>query len=128
MSKIRAYKLAEELGLDRAEFVEKAAATGVELKSAMAQIEDDVAQDLREKLGSAKRDNMVVTERRVLATGGGAYRPELVGPALRRRASRPLLGQRIGQRIGNRPAPLRSDHPGPEIETLSVEFLYNDLP
>ena len=39
MSKIRAYKLAEELGMDRAEFVEKAAAAGVELRSAMASLE-----------------------------------------------------------------------------------------
>jgi hypothetical protein len=36
MAKIRAYKLAEELGMDRAEFVEKATAAGFELKSAMS--------------------------------------------------------------------------------------------
>ncbi len=34
MAKIRAYKLAEELGMERAEFVEKAGAAGVELRSA----------------------------------------------------------------------------------------------
>ena len=35
MAKIRAYILAQELGIGRTEFVEKAAALGVELKSSM---------------------------------------------------------------------------------------------
>jgi translation initiation factor IF-2 len=65
MAKIRAYKLAEELGIDRAEFVEKAAAIGVELKNAMAQIDDDVAAELREKLSSARKKTGAVTEQRV---------------------------------------------------------------
>jgi translation initiation factor IF-2 len=71
MATIRAYKLAEELGLDRTEFVEKAAALGHVLKSAMAALEDDVANELREKLG-AKKDRGLVTERRVEQTTGGA--------------------------------------------------------
>ena len=62
MANIRAYKLAEELGIDRVEFVEKAAAIGVDLKSAMAAIDEDVAQELRQKLGSAKKDKGAVTE------------------------------------------------------------------
>jgi len=71
MATIRAYKLAEELGIDRAEFVEKAAVLGVVLKSAMAPLEDDVANELREKLG-AKKGRGHVTERRVEQQSGGA--------------------------------------------------------
>ena len=41
MAKIRAYRLAEELGIDRAEIVERPAAVGIELKSAMASLDDD---------------------------------------------------------------------------------------
>ena len=51
MAKIRAYKLAEELGIERGEFVEKAKALGVELRSPMVGLEADVADQLREKLG-----------------------------------------------------------------------------
>ncbi len=51
MAKIRAYKIAEELGIDRNELVEKAHAVGIELKSAMAQLEDAEADALRAKLG-----------------------------------------------------------------------------
>ena len=71
MATIRAYKLAEELGIERSEFVEKAAALGVPLKSAMAALDDEVANELREKLG-AKKDRGAVTERRVEQTGGAA--------------------------------------------------------
>jgi translation initiation factor IF-2 len=70
MAKIRAYKLAEELGMDRAEFVEKATAAGFELKSAMASIDDDEAERLRKKLGGQKR--VQVTEKRVEAGAGAA--------------------------------------------------------
>jgi translation initiation factor IF-2 len=73
MATIRAYKLAEELGLDRTEFVEKAAALGHVLKSAMAPLDDAVANELREKLGARKARGSV-TERRVEtgAAGGAA--------------------------------------------------------
>ena len=54
MAKLRAYKLAEELGIDRNDFVERAAAVGVELKSAMTALEPDQLVQLREKLGTAK--------------------------------------------------------------------------
>jgi translation initiation factor IF-2 len=71
MATIRAYKLAEELGIDRVEFVEKAAALGHVLKSAMAALDDAVANELREKLG-ARKGRGSVTERRVEQTGGAA--------------------------------------------------------
>jgi translation initiation factor IF-2 len=72
MAKIRAYKLAEELGLDRAEFVERAAEIGVELRSAMASIDDEVADELRAKLGVPKQEKQVVTESRVQRGSGAA--------------------------------------------------------
>ena len=72
MAKIRAYKLAEELGLDRTEFVERAAEAGVELRSAMASIDAEVADELREKLGAPKPEKQVVTERRVQRRDGAA--------------------------------------------------------
>ena len=70
MAKIRAYKLAEELGIDRAEIVERAAAVGVELKSAMAALEVDEAENLRAKLGGGRRRDM--SETRVVSGSGGA--------------------------------------------------------
>ena len=71
MAKIRAYKLAEELGLDRAEFVEKANAAGVELKTAMASIDVEDAEKLRKKLGGTK-PRVDVIEKRVEAGSGSA--------------------------------------------------------
>ncbi|MGH0034245.1 MAG: translation initiation factor IF-2 [Myxococcota bacterium] len=70
MSKIRAYKLAEELGIDRNEFVAKAAELGFELKSAMAALEPDVVEKLREQIGGEKRKPVV--EERVESSGGTA--------------------------------------------------------
>jgi translation initiation factor IF-2 len=71
MAKIRAYKLAEELDIDRNEFVEKAAELGVELKNAMAALEPEDAQLLREKLGGASAKTAMV-EKRVDRKGGAA--------------------------------------------------------
>ncbi|MGI9590658.1 MAG: translation initiation factor IF-2 N-terminal domain-containing protein, partial [Myxococcota bacterium] len=73
MAKIRAYKLAEELGMDRQEFVEKAAAAGIELRSAMAPVDEDDAEKLRKKLGTPKAASSV-TEKRVEGGGGAIIR------------------------------------------------------
>ena len=51
MAKIRAYKLAEEFGLEREEFLEKAAQIGIELRSAMVGVDEDEVATLREKFG-----------------------------------------------------------------------------
>jgi len=69
MAKIRAYKLAEELGLERNELVEKAREMGVELKSAMASLDDEAAGELRRKLGGGPTREEVV-EKTVEARGG----------------------------------------------------------
>ena len=63
MAKIRAYKLAEELGIDRTEFVDRAAAAGFELKSAMSALEPEEADLLRQKLGGTKGKRAVEEQR-----------------------------------------------------------------
>jgi translation initiation factor IF-2 len=72
MANIRAYKLAEELGIDRAAIVDRAAEVGIELKSPMAAVDDETAVLLREKLGKVAEPTSVVTERRVQQSGGAA--------------------------------------------------------
>jgi translation initiation factor IF-2 len=72
MANIRAYKLAEELGIDRAAIVDRAAEVGIELKSPMAAVDDETAALLREKLGKVAEPTSVVTERRVQQSGGSA--------------------------------------------------------
>ena len=69
MASVRAYKIAEELGIDRVEFVERARELGIELKNAMASVDDDQAQLLREKLGARRG---AITEARLEAKGKGA--------------------------------------------------------
>ncbi|MFQ5426298.1 MAG: translation initiation factor IF-2, partial [Gaiellales bacterium] len=71
MAKIRAYKLAEELGIDRGEIVEKASEVGVELKSAMASVDDENAEKLRAKFGR-KPEKRIVSEKRVDKKGAAA--------------------------------------------------------
>jgi len=73
MANIRAYKLAEELGIDKSDFVERAASHGVVLKSAMATVAAEDVELLRKKLGSSKRKKLV-TESRVEAKGGAVIR------------------------------------------------------
>ncbi|HVP28158.1 MAG TPA: translation initiation factor IF-2 [Myxococcota bacterium] len=79
MAKTRAYKIAEELGIDKNELVEKAKALGIDLKSPMASLEDAEALMLREKLG-AKTGGKVVEER--VERGGGVIvrRKRVVAP------------------------------------------------
>ena len=71
MAKIRAYKIAEELGLDRNGLVDRAKSLGVEVPGPMALLDDDVAALLRERLGG-HAPGAQVTERRVEGQGGGA--------------------------------------------------------
>jgi translation initiation factor IF-2 len=73
MAKIRAYKLAEELGLEKSDFVERAGTFGVVLKSAMATVSEEDADLLRKKLGTQKPKKLV-TESRVEAKGGAIIR------------------------------------------------------
>ncbi|HEB89274.1 MAG TPA: translation initiation factor IF-2 [Deltaproteobacteria bacterium] len=70
MAKIRAYKLAEELGIERSEIVERALQYGIELKSAMASLDEAEVELLREKIGGAARAKREMEERRLESKGG----------------------------------------------------------
>lgn len=70
MAKIRAYKLAEELGIERNEFVEQAGTHGVELKNAMASLDEEQVELLREKLGGGDKSKKNVDERRLEGKAG----------------------------------------------------------
>jgi len=70
MAKIRAYKLAEELGIERNEFVEQAGTHGVELKNAMASLDEAQVELLREKLGGGTKAKRNVDERRLEGKAG----------------------------------------------------------
>jgi translation initiation factor IF-2 len=121
---IRAYKIAEEIGLDRNEFVEKAREFGIELKSAMASLDESQAEMLREKLGAKRED---VTEARVEAGSGGravirrrkkvvAEEPAPVEPS-------PVAVAPAAEAVSEIPgeaAPI-SDAPGIEVPTPDVE-------
>ncbi len=50
---MRAYKLAEELGLSREDLIKKAAEIGIEIRNPMATIEEDQANTIRRKLSAA---------------------------------------------------------------------------
>jgi translation initiation factor IF-2 len=52
MAKVRAYKIAEELGLDREEFLKKAADMGIPLKSPMVAVDEEQVEQLRQRLGA----------------------------------------------------------------------------
>ncbi len=70
MATVRAYKLAEELGIERNEFVEQARLHGVDLKSAMASLEDAEVELLREKFGGGVKAKRSVDEQRLEGKSG----------------------------------------------------------
>lgn len=51
MAKVRAYKIAEELGLEKDEFLRRAGEIGISLRSALVGIEEDQADEIRRRLG-----------------------------------------------------------------------------
>ncbi len=69
MAKIRAYKLAEEFGLEREEFLEKAGELGIELRTAMVSVDEEQVDLLRQKFGS--KPEVPTEEKRV---GAGIIR------------------------------------------------------
>jgi translation initiation factor IF-2 len=69
---VRAYKIAEELGIERNEFVEKAREHGVELRNAMAPLDEEQVALLREKLSVKKSE--AITEARVERKGRAVIR------------------------------------------------------
>jgi translation initiation factor IF-2 len=73
MAKIRAYKLAEELKIEKTEFVEKVRALGIDLKGPTSALDDDQIAIVRVKLGDAEKPaGRKVDEKRVVREGGGS--------------------------------------------------------
>ena len=66
MAKVRAYTLAAELGLEKDDFVEKIKEFGIEIRSAMAGLDEEQTELVRVKLGG-KKDGVRVEKR----TAGG---------------------------------------------------------
>lgn len=95
MAKVRAYKLAEELGIERSEFVERAAAEGVELKSPMAALEPEQVDLLREKLSSTPIEKSAMDEMRVKSKSGSTIvrrrRKKVVEPPVVEPAADPVV-------------------------------------
>ncbi len=83
MSKIRAYKVAEELGLEKEDFLKRAGEVGIELRSAMVALDDDQVEMLRRRLGGdgEKREekrvgSSVIRRRRRVVKAETAPEPE----------------------------------------------------
>src|SRR5262245_66567146 len=71
MASVRAYKIAEELGIDRNESADGARERGIDLKNAMASVDDDQAAMLRDKLGRRQGNRL---EARLEAKGAAVIR------------------------------------------------------
>ena len=63
MAKLRAYKLAEELKLEPDDFLKKAKAIGIELRSKLSSLDDAQVEEVRRRLGVAVPEGRV--EKRV---------------------------------------------------------------
>jgi len=121
MAKIRAYKIAEELGLERNDLVERAKSLGIEVPGPMASLDEDTAALLRERLGGYA-PGAQITERRVEGQGGGAVirrrkrapEPAPAPPPARLRVEAPSV------EVAPEPEPTRESQP---IEAVpGVEF------
>ncbi|MCE2391799.1 MAG: translation initiation factor IF-2 [Proteobacteria bacterium] len=95
--KVRAYKLAEELGLERDELIAKAGEIGIEIRSPMSGLDSETADDLRRRFGRAS--DVVTEDKRV---GGTVVR--------RRRRKRAVED---GPAAAPAPTPLEEAEPSP---------------
>jgi translation initiation factor IF-2 len=125
VAKVRAYKLAEEFGIERNEFVERAAAEGVELKSPMAALEPEQVDLLRAKLGSKVVDKSTMDEHRVQGKAGSTIvrrrRKKVVEPPPEEPASAPELVEVAASEesvVGE--APIEETTPEPEQPVVAV--------
>ena len=123
-AKVRAYKLAEELGIDRNEFVERAAAEGVELKSPMAALEPEQVDLLREKLGAPSSDKTRVDEHRVEGKAGSTIlrrRKKVVKPAPEPAKPEPVVLESVGSAAPEADEEELSSEPALEAEGPTSE-------
>ena len=107
MAKIRAYKLAEELGIDRHDFVDRALEAGIEVKSAMASLDEGQVAELREKLGAPAESDKQMVESRVERKGGKTV--------LRRRKRVAVEEPEPEPEPEPVPEPIAEDEPEPEV-------------
>ncbi len=107
MASVRAYKIAEELGIDRTEFVDRARELGIDLKNAMASVDDDQAALLRDKLGGRKGN---VLEARLEAKGKGA--------AVIRRRKRTVPGEAAVEIAADLEAATAQIEPAPSVPEI----------
>jgi translation initiation factor IF-2 len=121
MAKVRAYKIAEELGIDRNEFLKKAAEVGIELRSPMVSLDAEEVTELRRRLGvgdEVKREERrvgtsVIRRRRRVVAEPKPAEPEAPAPEEEEAPSVP------------EPAPVEAGEPiaaeAPEAEPTPVE-------
>ncbi len=117
MANIRAYKLAEELGIERNEFVEQARSHGIELKNAMASLEEAEVELLREKIGGATRVRRPVDERRLEGKGGTTV--------VRRRRKKEPEPEPI---VVEMPEPIAVPEPAAVGDTATADAAVADVP
>ncbi len=115
MAKLRAYKLAEELGIDRHEFVAKAAEAGIELKSAMSGLDEAEVETLREKLGAPTRARRQMVESRVEGSGGATV--------LRRRKRAKVEPVVEPEAPAEEPVEVADEEESPPIEASEAEVV-----
>jgi translation initiation factor IF-2 len=126
MSKIRAYKLAEELKLERDELIAKAAELGIEIRSPMSALEDEAADQLRARLGASasvvtqesRVGGTVIRRRRRVVEGAPAPSEEAAAAAaVPEVAAQPEIAAAAGPELGAiEPVPAERVVPEPTLE------------
>jgi hypothetical protein len=120
MAKIRAYKIAEELGLDRNDLVERAKSLGIEVPGPMASLDEDIAALLRERLGG-HAPGAQITERRVEGQGGGAViRRRKRAPEPAPPAPTPQRVEAPSVEVAPEPEPTRESHPIADVTSVET--------
>ena len=120
MAKVRAYKIAEELGLDRDELLKKAGEVGIPLRSSMVALEPEQADELRARLGGGGPDvqreekrvgSTVIRRRRKVVRPEPATEP-VAGETPVFEAGPPVVEEAPAEPIAAAPA----EEPSPEPE------------
>ncbi len=121
MAKVRAYKVAEELGLDRDEFIKKAGELGIKLRSPMVALDEEQASELRMRLGSGP--DVTREERRVGSTVIRRRRrveaPPPPPPEEPRAEAEPVqVSEAVPELVPPAKAPPQAEEPPPSVEPM----------
>jgi translation initiation factor IF-2 len=100
MAKVRVYALAKEAGMDSKEMADKLMEMGYDVKSHSSSLEEDVADEVRQKLGLVE----TTTERKRIQAEDG--RPTII-----RRRTKQVI-----------PEAVEKEEPAPEEETITAEI------